>query len=67
MQRPIWTKTWLVIGIALLALVVAATPVLAVDAPPDAQIATPAKPAGDNQVQAPTLLENWFGTNLQIA
>jgi len=67
MQRPIWTKTWLVIGIALLALAVAATPVLAVDAPPDAQIAAPVKPAGDNQVQAPTLLENWFGTNLQIA
>lgn len=66
MQRPFWTKTWLMIAIALVALAVAATPVLAVDVPPDTKNAAPAEPAGDNQVQAPTLLENWFGVNLSI-
>ncbi|MDX9954246.1 MAG: GEVED domain-containing protein [Anaerolineae bacterium] len=66
MQKPFWTKTWLMIAIALVALAVAATPVLAVDVPPDAKNAAPAAPAGDNQVQAPTLLENWFGVNLSI-
>lgn len=66
MQKLTWTKTWLMIGIALLALAVAATPVLAVDVPPDIKNAVPAAPAGDNQVQATTLLENWFGVNLSI-
>lgn len=66
MQKPFWTKTWLMIAIALVALAVAATPVLAVDVPPDAKNAAPAAPAGDNQVQATTLLENWFGVNLSI-
>ena len=75
MQKPFWTKTWLMIGIALVALALAATPVLAIEAPPqkDSTVAPaqqvqqePAAPESGNQLQSSTLLQDWFGVNLEL-
>jgi hypothetical protein len=66
MQKPFWTKTWLMIAIALVALAVAATPSIGGRCPPDAKKRRARRTRRRQQVQAPTLLENWFGVNLSI-